>query len=781
MDKHNFETIIITDESLFQRLMNYETNVDSNLMVLDVETNSEQEILAELYGIGVCFTDQKAFYIPWRKQDGTKWWSPQSEQKIVDWLEATTKKRLLIGHNIIYDVLVIENNLQIDLTEYIYSDSILQKHTLDEEPPFALKEISVIELGEWADKAQEALKENVLKNGGRFNATAKDMYLADTNVLAEYCCWDVMLTLLMFFKYEQKLKDEGLYSFFYEEEVMPLYKHVTIQMKRRGFPVDMAHFQGLKRDLETEILRLEDEIIQEIKPDIAKFEMDLLDRDAPIKTTGNFPKILAELLGVPLPITKDGKVTLAKKAIEKQKEAAVPFAKFYDWMLGNESIDKAIPSGMAQMLYSSLDSEIDDPVMEARKRMYFGKDGGRHIFNLRSNDHLKVWLVDIKGHKPIETTETGKAKVDDDFLWFIREVEPAAYKLMDFKQLNKLLSTYVEGILERQINGTIYTSMLQFGTTSGRFSSRNPNLQNLPKPVDPKEAADAGISLLVLKYLNNIRKGFIAGPGKKLVDADYNALEPRCFAHMSGDETLRNVFRKGEDLYSRVAIDTLAIPGVSAFKKDPNYLGTVNKTKRGVAKVFCLAVPYGAEEARIAEELGISFDEARDLIASYLNAYPNLKRYMAQCNKEAKTDGFVKTEFGRVRHLKRAKELHDMYGDKLLDYKWAKRQEQSTGIAYTKLRREYKNALNNSKNFKIQGLAAHIVNRSMIALAKAIKSEGLDAYIALQVHDQVIAISSEAHAPRVKDLMKQCLENTITISLPLPAEPAIADNMADSH
>jgi DNA polymerase I-like protein with 3'-5' exonuclease and polymerase domains len=608
------------------------------------------------------------------------------------------------------------------------------------------------------------------------------MYKADTDVLAEYCCWDVLLTIMLFHKYQDKLEKEGLLDFFYEEEVMPLYKLVTINMKRRGFPVDMSHFQKLKSDLEVEIVRLEDEIISDIKPDIEKFEQTLLNEEAPIKNTGNYPKILAEVLGVPLPVTPNGKVTLAAKAIAKQKAATPVFANFYDWLSGSKTIEEAIPTGLAQTLYSSLDSEIDDPVMEARKRMYFSKAGdSRHIFNLRSNHHLKAWLVDIKGHKPIEKTDKGAAKIDDDFLWFIRDAEPMAYKLMDFKQLNKLLSTYVEGILERQINGIIYTSMLQFGTTSGRYSSRNPNLQNLPKPVDPKEAQEAGISPLVLKYLNNIRKGFIAGVGRKLVDADYNALEPRCFAHMSGDETLRNVFRNGEDLYSRVAIDVFAIPNVSAFKKDANYLGNVSKEKRQKSKVFCLAVPYGAEEARIAEAMNVKWDEAGEIIANYLNAYPNLKKYMAQCNREAKAQGYVKTEFGRVRHLQRAKDLYDMYGDKLLDWKWAKREEERLGLPYTKLRREYKNCLNNAKNFKIQGLAAHIVNRSMIALAKAIKEEGLDAYIALQVHDQVIVIAAESCAERVRQLMKRCLENTITISLPLPAEPAIADNMADSH
>src|SRR5690606_745379 len=149
--------------------------------------------------------------------------------------------------------------------------------------------------------------------------------------------------------------------------------------------------------------------------------------------------------------------------------------------------------------------------------------------------------------------------IDDDFLETLKSKKEISM-LLDYKKLNKLLSTYVEGILERQIDGVIYTNMLQFGTTSGRYSSRDPNLQNQPRV---KDAQDSGLSPVVLKYVNAIRKGFVAGPGRKVVNADYSSLEPVCFAHVSGDEKLRDVFRNGEDLYSRVAIETFNLTGVS--------------------------------------------------------------------------------------------------------------------------------------------------------------------------------------------------------------------------
>src|SRR5690606_4728606 len=237
---------------------------------------------------------------------------------------------------------------------------------------------------------------------------------------------------------------------------------------------------------------------------------------------------------------------------------------------------------------------------------------------------------------------------------------------------------------------------------SGRYSSQNPNLQNQPRIKDD----DSGLSQLVLTYVNAIKKGFIAGEGYKVVNADYASLEPRCFAHMSGDEKLRDVFRKVEDLYSRVGIETFKLEGFSAFKKDANYLGNLNYEMRQKSKEFVLMVPYGAEEAQVSKKMGVGYKEAGEIINAYLNSFPNLRKYMNRCNYLAKTEGIAKTELGRVRHLPQVKSIHTLYGDQILDYRYAKKQGKS------EIRAQYKTLLNASKNFPIQGLAAHIVNRA---------------------------------------------------------------------
>ena len=166
MEKPDFTTHIINTPELFERLVSYQEQVDSPYLVLDVESDSVSEKTAKLWGIGFCWNDKRAFYVPWRDKDGNAIWDDRTSDSIISWLRSISSQYKIIGHNIIYDVLIIENNLGIDLTPHIYSDTILQKHTLDEEMPFGLKEVAVNILGEWANKAQENLYENIEKNGG---------------------------------------------------------------------------------------------------------------------------------------------------------------------------------------------------------------------------------------------------------------------------------------------------------------------------------------------------------------------------------------------------------------------------------------------------------------------------------------------------------------------------------------------------------------------------------------------------------------------------------------
>jgi len=758
---------------LLKRLHTYYETISPDLVVLDLETDSPIEKIANVYGIGLCFNLKKAFYIAWRNPDGSHVWSVSQRKEIADWIESICTKSKLIGHNISFDTIVFRNETTLNLTPLIYSDTILLKHSIDEERPFALKEIGVRELGEWADSAQDDLKEAVLAAGGSWKKAQKDMYLAPTEILGKYCCWDVLLTLELFNIYQAKLISEGLHDLFYKEEVMPLYKEVTIPMKEVGVRIDVAHFEKLKSDIETDMTALTTKIQKDVAQDVYNFVQSILNKDCPVKNKGNFPKILAGVLGVPLPINrKTGSYSLAAKALEKQATTTPQFKPFYDWLSGLVPLKKTFTKGKLSNAAGELCVTNRD-LRYAQEKMYFNKSmnvGKTHVFNLNSTDHIAHLIFQI--HKfpkdPRKTTDGGKPQVDVEVLESFAGGLPIIDDLLTLKKLAKLYSTYVMGILDRQIDGRIYASLLQFGTTSGRYACKNPNLNNLPRPPDK-------ITTVVEEYTNAIRAGFIASEGHSLIDTDYSALEPRCFSAVSGDKGLIDLWAKGEDMYSRIAIDVFDLKNISANPNDKNYLKKVDPEYRQKSKVFCLAVPYGAEAGRISQAMKCSNKEAKSVINKYLSTYPGLKTYMKNQEHEAMTTGKVTTMFGRVRHLPKVKSIYAIYGIDILDYNWASQNR------LLDVRRKFKNGLNNAKNFSIQGLAAHVLNRAMIAIARRFTAGNYKARMILPVHDQLIVDCPENELEEVFKIIQDCMENTTKISVPFIAEPEIAQNMAESH
>lgn len=756
MEQPQVDAIILKTVEETLEVLDWLIAQEQEILVVDVETDSVQEKTANLYGIGLCIADHQAFYIVWRNQDGTP--TTNAVIPVENKLAELFSKKKLVGHNIIYDALVIKNNLGIIINPYVYSDTILLKHAVAEEEPFGLKEVAVQYLGPWADKAQEKLMNEVLEKGGSWTKENKDMYLATSETLGSYCCWDVILTLKLFNLFEPQIVEQGLYDLFYVDEVMPLYRQL-IETKDKGFRIDLEHFQKLKQNINAEIVELENSLYEEIAPLVKEYEQELLCEMFPIKRTGNFPKVLAQVLG--LDLKKNGKATLARKHLESLIPETNEQHSFLGWVMGDENYGFPAP--------------LISYAFETQRTLYEEKtEGSTRVFNLGSNDDLRHLFFNILGLSPKGTTEKGAPKLDADTLESYAEEHPFAAKLVEMKQLNKLLSTYIDGILDRAVDDHIYASFLMFGTTSGRFSSRNPNLQNLPRIKDADDKENK-ISPLVLKYANEIKRGFIAEEGHVLVDADFSQLEPCAFAAASGDAKLIQVFKDKRDLYSAVAIEAEGLQGrYSADKKAPNYLKLHRAELRQKYKAVALAVVYGAEAGRISKLLKCTYAEAQAIIDKYLNAYPGLKDYISRQETQAALHGYVRTDFGRIRHLPEAKSIYEKYGWKLLNRHWAKQQGMEA------LRYKFKNALNNAKNMPIQGLAASLVNRSMLAFNNKIKERGLEAWIVAQIHDQLTVTSKKEHAAEVAAILQECMEHTNHIAVPLVAVPKLASNWADS-
>jgi DNA polymerase I-like protein with 3'-5' exonuclease and polymerase domains len=728
--EHKFDSIILDHPEDVKNLFHYLENHPSENLVIDVETDSSSERKAKLYGIALCADDQESFYIPIRRPDTSFYWDVNISSLIQQRLFEVASKKKLIMHNGIYDILVIENNYGYDLTPYLYCDTILLKHSVDEERPFGLKETAVKYLGDWADKSQKELYDNIKANGGRCTKEHMEMYKADTAILGNYATWDVQLTLLLFNKMSPMLEAEGLVKFFYEDEVMPLYKEVVIPMKRHGFHIDVTHFERLSSELAVEIDRLEKEIMVDIAPLVTEYEDIVIKEKLTITPRSEVGKLIIEKgLGYADTIVNDkGK---------KEKVLVYEFDKCRSMLL----------------------------------EFYKKKQEVDFVFNLTSNHHLGWLFFEKLGIKPTEFTETGRPKLNAETLDELSTDNPFAKKIIDMKKLIKLKSTYVDGILELQEDGVIHTSYLMFGTTSGRFSSTRPNLQNLPRIKDDEST----LSPVVLKYTNEIKKGFVAKEGCILIGTDYSQLEPCAFSEASGDAKLQEVFIKKHDLYSAIAVEAEGLQDIyTADKKSPNYLKNHRPELRQRYKVVSLAVVYGSGAGRISQLLGVEKDTAQRIIDNYMNAYPGLKSYIESCHELLFREGVAVSKFGRIRHLKEAKWIYKVHGEKVLNYKYA----QNNGLA--EVRKKLKNFMNLSTNHPIQSVASSVCNRAMIAIARRFKEEGIDGHIISQTHDEITCDINLRDKDRAAEIIQDCMENTTKLAVPLIAEPAIGFSWAEA-
>jgi len=773
-------------------VLDYLEDPQNDVVAFDIETNSAEEKTAKIIGIGVSCAFDSGIYIPFRKYDRTtetlvEILDPITEKEFVAELCRILLKKKLVMHNAVFDITTMWHRYNIDLTPALYADTILMKHTIDEERPFGLKEVANLyreHIGftadEIANQEQVELKDSVIANGGKWTQKQKDIYKGDLKIIGTYCIADVDLTLKLFDYFDKRMEKEKLLKFFYEEEVMPLCKLATIPMKMNGVYCDIKYFQALEKQVESGIIKLTQEIFETIEEDIEPFVGKILDEKIKETRTGKFAEGVLRYYSLPVPLNKKtGKPTLAKSALQTLA-AAYPDHPALNWLLHSPKqistfVEEQVKGEDGITRLEKVEKLIDDPkdsgpripskaILQIKKELFLESNPELpHVFNLASNDHLSWLIFEKYGKEPVShSRKTEKPKVDKDSLELYTDL-PFVSKLLELKKEEKLLNTYIKPILETNVNGWLYPSMLQFGTTSGRYSCAGGlNLQTLPR--DDKR----------------IKKGFIAPPGYKVVNADFSSLEPRIFSWTTGDAGLKYIWQAGLDLYSQIAIDVFGLEGVSAHEKDPNYLKKVNPQARASSKIFTLAVPYGSSPFRIAQLMKIEFQEAQDTVNNYLNAYPGLKDYMSQKEIEARTLGIVKTKFGRIRHLPEAKIMYQRYGNKLFTKKAMKN---DLGDFGEEEYYRFRNLLNNAKNAPIQMTAAHVCNAAMIELALSLREHKIDGWIGLQVHDEITCIIREDQAELVAKLLKNSMENnriTNQIDIPILAEPIISDNFADA-
>ena len=738
---------IITDQAGVVELANYIKN--GNIIAYDIETTSVNPRTGKIIGFSVSANLNEGYYFP------TRIWSVD-QQALIDLeiggkycddiavqLINMLKGKKLVMHNGSFDIRFTKNFYGIDLRDDLYCDTMLLRHTLKEDGPFGLKDIAIElqhELGINAEKEaneeQILMKENIKANGGATTKENYEIYKADMQLLGNYAAADTDLTLRVMTYYLPILKEQELWDFFFVDEVMPLYKTVTIQMEEVGTELNMKLIEETKFNIVHDLKTLEQEIISELMaiPEAKQWVMVKATKLFPPKKRGKFADKLREI---------------------------VPFS--------IQGVNDFFESGDP----NDLDSK---DAMKVSLELWKEKEG--NYLNISSKQQLSEIVFKYMKIKPISQTRKGTDQFNEDMIEHLSKSYTWAAKLRDYNKLIKINSAYIDRFSDGNENGRYYWYFKQHGTTSGRFSS---DCQQIPRVLEPGEVSD-----LVLKYNNILRSFLKAEEGRKFIICDQSSLEPRVFASVSNDPNLINVFIDNEDLYSRVAIQAFKLKGLSAKKKDPNYVKTVRPELRQRAKSIALAIPYGAGAWQIGQSLGIHINEAQKLIDGYLEGFPELARWMTDTHLRVQAFGFVKSKTGRIRHLDRAKAIYEKFEDNLIEPKafkmmksMCKTPEQTQKLM--QLRMEYKNAMNNSKNFQIQSLAASIMNRSAIRIHKMFKEEGLDAYIMLQIHDEFVINASDKDVQRATEITKECMETTVSIATGLVAEPNIAENFGEGH
>jgi len=354
-----------------------------------------------------------------------------------------------------------------------------------------------------------------------------------------------------------------------------------------------------------------------------------------------------------------------------------------------------------------------------------------HPFGLGSPKQLGEVLFDEQGMPGGKRSPSGQWVTDANVLQTLADLgHELPGRVLEWRQLAKLKSTYADALVE-EINpatGRVHTSYAMAATSTGRLSSNDPNLQNIP--IRTEEGG-------------RIRRAFVAEPGHLLVSADYSQIELRLLAHVADIETLREAFATGQDIHARTASEVFGVP-----------LDQMDKQTRARAKAINFGIIYGISAFGLARQLGIDAGEAGLYIKTYFDRYPGIRAYMERTKEEARIHGYVTTPFGRRCTIQ--------------------------GIADRNMTRRA-GAERQAINAPLQGGAADVIKRAMVALPAALKAANLRSRLLLSVHDELLFEAPEAEAETLAAVARTVMESAASLTVPLTVETGIGRSWAEAH
>ncbi len=347
-------------------------------------------------------------------------------------------------------------------------------------------------------------------------------------------------------------------------------------------------------------------------------------------------------------------------------------------------------------------------------------------FNINSTKELQRVLFDKLGIKPIKKTKTGFSTDSDTLTALSRDYE-IANLILRYREISKVVSTYIKPFLEKaDEQDRLHTTFNQTLTSTGRLSSSNPNLQNLPASEDDIHSG--------------IRRSVIADKGCKLICSDYSQIELRVLAHLSKDKTLIDIFKNGEDVHTQTAVKLFGV-----------HKTMVEKNLRRMAKTINFGILYGMGYQSLAKTLNISKNKAKEIIEKYFERFNMVKSFIDNTINFAKNYGYVETYFKRRRYF---------YNINSSNKRLAEFEKRA------------------AVNAVIQGTAADIIKIAMVELDKRL--DGLDAHMVLQVHDELLIEANDSIAGTIKEITKETMENVVRFDIPLLVNINLAENWLEA-
>jgi DNA polymerase-1 len=666
----------------------------------DTETTGlEQD--AEIIGFSIACEVDCGFYIltsEWdkEKQQLIRYATGEYLEKVKELLRKLTTKKLVM-HNATVDVNWTRRNFGIDLMPALHTDTMILAHLLDEESLVGLKELGYRIFGEGAKKEQEEMMASVLANGGIWEKKRGGNKEM----------------------YKADAEIIGRYGAKDTILTLKLFYHFIPQLFEQGLDKffyddeSMPLFRGPTYDLNTTGLKIDMEKLKKLEQDL---ELECV-------------TLRAEIMEIITPWIKD-KYPGTKK---------------------NNTFNLNAGQQLSWLLFIKLNNDWKKLTKKGREfaKEHMGKvpynPSGKREFMRICNE------LGVPPQKYIQCDKNALMNYAVKYKW----VE----KLLQLKAADKLLGTYARGMQRFIRYGVIYPSFRQTGTTGGRYSSSNPNFQNLPRKD------------------KRIKSCVISRPGKSFVGADYEQLEPRVFASQSQDPELMGCFAKKEDFYSVI--------GMPVFRKydchkkkgdDPKFFGNKYPVLRDISKGVALSATYGTTAFKMADLLrddegkNLSPKQTQQIIDDYFKSFPMVKKLQLESHVMAMKDGVVYNLFGRPRRIPAAKKIPKMF----------------PGAEHHELPYVWRSLLNLSINHRIQSTAASIMNRAAIAFyekCRALEAEDsawAEVKIVMQIHDELIVEAPDHLAEQVRVVLKDAMENTVTLpGVALVAEPKIAKCLAD--